>query len=449
MQRSGAHSVLTAPLLTRDAALGAITVLNKGNERDAFDDEDERVLQMLAAGVVIALENARLFEEEQDRRRIAEGLRDMLSVLNANTPLKETLHYIVAQAAHVLDAEAGVIFRLDEAHETIAVEAMAGMPPHLQRPGVMPLMASVANRASLRGEPVTVPDLAADMAAEAHLLDDLAPDARAWLEALADHFGAYISVPFVLERRVHGDITLYYRSPRSFSEEEVSLAVAFGEQASLAAQNAHLRIQAQSNAASEERTRLARELHDAVTQTLFSASLIAEVLPRLWEKSPEQGRQRLEELRELTRGALAEMRTLLLELRPATLTESSLPELLRQLGEAITGRSRLAVSLNIEGQAQLPPRVQVVFYRVAQETLNNITKHAGARHVAISLVCTAQTIALTLADDGRGFDPCAVAPNSLGLSIMRERTSEIGATLHVESVVGEGTTVRCVWPVVS
>src|SRR5690606_33249895 len=155
-------------------------------------------------------------------------------------------------------------------------------------------------------------------------------------------------------------------------------------------------------------------------------SLIAEVAPRLWEKDPEEGRRRLDELRELTRGALAEMRTLLLELRPDTLTESSLPELLRQLSEAVTGRSRLPVALNVQGEPELPPTVPVVFYRVAQEALNNITKHAGANRVDIDLACTPQTIRLTITDDGRGFAQDQIAPNSLGLNIMHERAAEIG-----------------------
>jgi two-component system nitrate/nitrite sensor histidine kinase NarX len=211
-------------------------------------------------------------------------------------------------------------------------------------------------------------------------------------------------------------------------------------------ENAWLRMRAEANAASEERNRLARELHDAVTQTLFSASLIAEVAPRIWEKDPEQGRQRLDELRELTRGALAEMRTLLLELRPATLTESSLPELLRQLAEAVIGRSRLAVELTVEGEGELPPESQVVFYRIAQESLNNITKHADAGNVSIILRFEPQAVSLSVADDGRGFDAADLSPDSLGMGIMRERAAGIGAALTINSSIGEGTEVTCVWP---
>ncbi|HFQ94375.1 MAG TPA: sensor histidine kinase, partial [Anaerolineae bacterium] len=197
-----------------------------------------------------------------------------------------------------------------------------------------------------------------------------------------------------------------------------------------------------------ERSRLARDLHDAVSQTLFSASLIAEALPRLWEKNPAEGRRRLEELRELTRGALAEMRALLLELRPLTLTEFSLEELLRQLAEAAVGRSRLQVDVVAVGEARpLPPNVQVAFYRIAQESLHNVGKHAGANQVTLRLDFQPEAVNLTVEDDGRGFDAQDTPPDSFGLNIMRERAAKISADFHIESEIGQGTRVMITWPV--
>jgi signal transduction histidine kinase len=182
-----------------------------------------------------------------------------------------------------------------------------------------------------------------------------------------------------------------------------------------------------------------------VTQTLFSASLIADVLPRIWERDQEQGRARLEELRELTRGALAEMRTLLLELRPATLTETSLAELLRQLTQAVGGRSRLPIELIIEGERPLPPETQIALYRITQEALNNISKHAGASEVTLNVIFLPRTVNLSIQDNGRGFDPADTRHQSLGLGIMRERAQKIGADLTINSQIGAGTTVavRC------
>jgi signal transduction histidine kinase len=139
------------------------------------------------------------------------------------------------------------------------------------------------------------------------------------------------------------------------------------------------------------------------------------------------------------------MRTLLLELRPATLTESSLDELLQQLATAVTGRSRLEVTVQLEGVARpLEPDIQVVLYRIAQEALNNVVKHAGAGQVRLTLSFTADDVSLTVVDNGRGFDPAAIGRHSLGLGIMRERAAKIGAHLHVDSRIGAGTTVRVV-----
>jgi PAS domain S-box-containing protein len=195
----------------------------------------------------------------------------------------------------------------------------------------------------------------------------------------------------------------------------------------------------------EERSRLARDLHDAVTQTLFSASLIADVLPRLWERNPDEGQRRLQELRELTRGALAEMRTLLLELRPSALVDAELGDLLRQLAESIIGRARVPVALEMEGECDLPAGVKVALYRIAHEALNNVAKHAGASQATVNLRCRPEQVELHVSDDGRGFDPEGIPPESLGLGIMRERAEAIGATLTVESEIGRGTQVVVVW----
>jgi ligand-binding sensor domain-containing protein/signal transduction histidine kinase len=237
-----------------------------------------------------------------------------------------------------------------------------------------------------------------------------------------------------------------------------------------------LNEQSQELAVLEERNRLARELHDAVTQTLFSASLVAEALPATWEKDPHAGQSLLQELRNLCRGALAEMRTLLLELRPAALAESRLEDLLRQLGEAASGREGIPVTVQVEDQAdgihpvdekipiELPADVQIVFYRITQEALNNIVKHARAHQVTVKLCysCDAQvspfpgdeseqlgetrlSVLLSIHDDGRGFDPKQIPHDRLGLGIMQERAQAIGAQFTVESQPGKGTQVTVLW----
>jgi signal transduction histidine kinase/ligand-binding sensor domain-containing protein len=209
-------------------------------------------------------------------------------------------------------------------------------------------------------------------------------------------------------------------------------------------------------AVAAERSRLSRELHDAVTQTLFSASLIAQALPITWERDQEEGRELLNELRQLNRGALAEMRALLLELRPAVLVETKLDDLFNQLAEAIAGREGIPVTAKIDGECTLPPNVHMVVYRIAQEALNNVVKHARASWAEISLSCISvpsargdeeqgKRMKLVVEDDGRGFDPSKVSPDHLGLGIMRERAQSIGATLEIDSKSGHGTQVTLVW----
>jgi PAS domain S-box-containing protein len=203
--------------------------------------------------------------------------------------------------------------------------------------------------------------------------------------------------------------------------------------------------QAQESAASAERNRLARDLHDAVSQTLFSASIIADVLPILWQRNPEEGKRRLAEIRELTRGALAEMRTLLLELRPAALIESDLGALLHQLGESVTGRARIPVSVEVIGKFDLPTDVKITYYRIAQEALNNVVKHSGGTLAKVSLVYGLQAVELSVSDNGKGFDPSIISPDSLGVGIMQERAKNIGASFEVHSEIGAGSRITVVW----
>lgn len=214
----------------------------------------------------------------------------------------------------------------------------------------------------------------------------------------------------------------------------------------VAERTAALKAQYQRQATLEERQRLARDLHDVVSQTLFSASVIAETLPRLWERSPDQVRRGLDELHRLTRGALAEMRALLLELRPEALAQTNLADLLRQLASALAGRTDLELTLAIEPAPALPGEVRLGLYRIAQEALNNVVNHARARRVEIALAALGDGVSLAIRDDGQGFDPDTVRPGRLGLGILGERAAAIGATLAISSAPGAGTEISVAWP---
>jgi PAS domain S-box-containing protein len=210
--------------------------------------------------------------------------------------------------------------------------------------------------------------------------------------------------------------------------------------------------QAERMAVEAERNRIARDLHDAVTQTLFSASLLSEVLPMMWDEDQQEGREMLKELGMLNKGALAEMRTLLLEMRPSTLKDTSYRVLLNQIAEAFRARKGIPVEVNIQGSCELPDEIKLVYYRIAQEAMNNIAKHANAKKVIINFLNwtnggdhSERQISLNVIDDGNGFDNEMVAPENLGLQIMRERAESINAELEIVSKSGLGTSVQLTW----
>ncbi len=252
-------------------------------------------------------------------------------------------------------------------------------------------------------------------------------------------------VPLAIKGRVMGGLSVAHAHSGYFTPHHADLALTVANQAAITMVNAELYQQAQALAALQERQRLAQNLHDAVNQSLFSAGLIAEVLPRLWDRDQDEARRSLEDLRRLTRGAMAEMRALLAELRPSTLTDAELGDLLRLLGNGFTGRTNIPAKVNVEGKGILPAEVQVAIYRVCQEALNNVAKHAQANAVEITLKHEDTGIELRIRDDGRGFDPEKTSSGHYGLDMMRERADAVGARLSVTSQSGKGTDLTIRW----
>jgi PAS domain S-box-containing protein len=232
---------------------------------------------------------------------------------------------------------------------------------------------------------------------------------------------------------------------RDFSADEVRLAETIAGDVAAAVENARLVEGATAAAAAEERNRIARELHDSVTQTMYSVSIVAEALPRLLERNLEEAKRNAAYLRQTTLGALAEMRTLLFELRPGALEKTGLDVLLQQLADVLTGRTRVPVEVTIQGEAELPADVKIGLYRIAQETFNNIARHARATNAWATLRSGPDKAILVIRDNGRGFDPKSIPPEHMGVRIMRERAEEIGAVLTVESQLGDGTEITVEW----
>ena len=374
--------------------------------------------------------------EIERRRQVADGLRDILTVLNSNRSLEDILAHIAAQACRLLYADASAIYRMQEGQGSLTIQASCGLPESYALNTDIPISEATSGLIA-EGQPggseFDLPTNDINFGA-----GDLSP-----LEI--DEYQALLTVPLIIKEETYGSLILYYRNPRRFTSEEIELATSVGDQTALAIENARLRTQVERTAVAAERSRIARDLHDSVTQTLFSASLIAEVLPRLWQRNRSESERRLEELRQLTRGALAEMRTLLLELRPATLIEVELSELLRQLTEAIMGRARVPIALEIQGDVPLHPDVKIAFYHIAQEALNNVAKHARASNASVTLVRTQKWAFLSIKDNGRGFEFEKVTAEHLGLTIMQERAQAIDGLLEIKTKPEQGTEVTVEW----
>jgi len=391
--------------------------------------------------------------ELQRRREIAESMRDIIKMINSNMPLDAFLEQAVELAVQRMEAEASILHKFDFENRQLVYIASYHMPLEfsegyvrsfdtLTTSGTIEYLNVIAQGKPAYGNYPPHPENIADV----EKVDNSPLDLTYQRLAIRKAFAGSLAVPLSVQNSIYGAMVFYYVEPQEFTEEQVQLAMAFADQVSLAIENAQLHAQVEENAILAERNRLARELHDAVTQTLFSTSLIAEVLPRLWERDQAEGLKRLEELRTLTRGALAEMRTLLLELRPSALMDAELNELLRHLANAFAGRSRLPIHLMIEGTPlQLPPQVKITFYRITQEALNNISKHAEASQVEMKLHWLPASVDLSISDDGRGFDPGLVPSERLGVGIMQERAASIGAQFSIHSAPGKGTQLLVSW----
>ncbi len=194
-----------------------------------------------------------------------------------------------------------------------------------------------------------------------------------------------------------------------------------------------------------ERNYIARELHDTVTQTLFSANLIAEVLPKIWEKDPASVMKRLNEVRMLNSVALIEMRALLFDLRPSSFKNEDLEENLKELIKSMAVKTKIAISFEFVKHYCYSYDIELSFYRIAREALNNIAKHSCGTKAKIILSSLADKISLNIEDDGVGFDTEDSSPENLGLIIMSERAKKISAFFNLESEPGKGTKISVVY----
>jgi len=447
---SNVKSILFVPLISNRRTLGVISVADK--IKGELGSEDERLLKMFSSSAIIALDNARLYKEEHDRReeserrgRIAEALRDILRKLNSKTDLPELLNYIVDQSRDLLNATSTMIRKINYEENTVSTEASSNLPEEFSVIQDLPFYSGGSETILKQNKPVVVSNLQDSLGNYLDEAQELSEPQQLWAKAILRYYKSHFIAPLMIDEKLFGTLTFYYENQTQFSEEDIYLGLTLASQVALAIENARLRSQEKEIAIANERNRLARDLHDAVTQTLFSATLIAEVIPRLWKKNMTEGEKRLEELRQLTRGALAEMRTLLLELRPSALKDASFHDLIKQLSEALSGRTRIPVEIEMDEIPEVEEETKIALYRICQEAFNNIAKHADASQVKITITNLHEGCELTIKDDGKGLSEIDIPSNHLGISIMKERAQSIGADIQFVSQPGKGTMVKIYW----
>ena len=382
--------------------------------------------------------------ETERRKQELEALYRADAELHRHLSLDKVLQALVDIAVDILQADKSSLLIWDEAREKLVVRFAQGYQPEtIAEMSFAPDQGTVGRVAST-GKPVAVKDARTDPRVSK----------RATITE-PEGIRSFMQVPIEIGGEVFGVFSADYIQPRAFGQDEKRLFLALAQRAALAIDTAQLHEQSQELAVVEERNRLARDLHDAVTQTLFSSSLIAEALPELWETDQAEGRELLNDLKQLSRGALAEMRTLLLELRPAALAETPLPDLLRQLGDAVTGRTGVPVSMSVDGHCRVPSDLHVALYRIAQEALNNVVKHSHASQVAVELSCIPslddrfgrhpKAVELRVSDNGCGFEPGRIPADRLGLGIIRERALAVGAEIEILTQTDQGTAIVVTW----
>ncbi len=393
-------NIVLAPLIKNDETVGILNIAVDVTEQTKLQQNLERLIA--------------------ERTRELQVLLDVTAAANRSLDLKETLATTLDLIVALVGASRAGVMLLDE--------PTGELIPYSLRP-----VRDVASD-----------DLEKMLSTCRSVLDNgaalyIAPDPE---EGLLEP-GALIPLESRGDRL--GVLVIVGSQGGAFSTAQLALFQSIADQLGVAVENARLFARSEQAAVTAERNRLARDLHDAVTQTLFSSSMIADVLPKIWERNPDEGRRRLEELRQLTRGALSEMRTLLVELRPAALADTDLGDLLEHQVNAFIARTRLQVRFERSVSYNPPVEVKEAFYRIAQEAFNNIARHAEAAQVRVRLDGEPGKMDLTIQDDGVGFDAQTLEHEGLGLGIMRERARSIGSRLEVASRPGRGTRLHLNW----
>jgi PAS domain S-box-containing protein len=376
-----------------------------------------------------------LEERVEERTRELTTLLEVSHNVASTLELKPLLGLILGQLRKMVDYMGAAVYTLDgEEPELLdyagplTQERYKDLPRQMKQVGVFV-------EAIRTHEPVIIADVWGDSPLARNVQGVFGDDLRVGYV----HLRSWMGIPLMVKERVVGLISFTHSEPNYFTPRHARLALAIGNQAAVAIENARYYEQAQGIAALEERQRLARELHDSVSQAIFSISLHASTASTLLTRNPDKVAEPIDHIRSLAQAAMAEMRALIFELRPESLENEGLVAALTKQVAATRVRHYLDVSAQLCAEPDLPLDVKEAIYRIAQESLHNIVKHARASRIDISLNCEDGFVTLELQDNGVGFDTSGQFPGHLGLHSMRERATRFGGTFTIESSRGHGT----------
>jgi signal transduction histidine kinase len=370
--------------------------------------------------------------KEVERNVFAEALLDTVLAINSSLALNQVLERILSNVGKVVAYEyVGILLVVGDKAEVVG---MQNGTKHSQK---MKELAGI--RFSIHADEhlrYMFQSHASCIIPELKRLPD-------WIDAsVMKSGGAFLGSPVILDNEVIGFLCVFNSKKEFFTPLHAQQLITFANQAGIAINNARLYEQAQSAAVLRERQRMAQELHDAVTQDLFAASTFADLLPRAIVQKPHAITQYAAKISELIRRAVEQMRMILIELHPDTLTTTRLEILLQQLCDIFSRQTGIPVQFQSNTKIILEEQAQIAAYRIAQEALHNINKHAGATQVTVALHHTDQYLTLTIQDNGSGFNQDAIMEIQFGVRGMRERAETIHADLSIESKTGLGTKIR-------
>ena len=406
-----------------------------------------------ADGALVAIEGFitdvtnRVQARQQLEQRVEERTRELATLLDVSSTVASTLELdpllelVLDQLRVVVEYSGAVLYTLD-GDELVLVRARISNLD-LRDDDVRGARFPTDDSSPLwdlirRRQPVIIDDVWG----ESDLARACRDAAGARFETVARNVRSWLAVPLAHKERILGMLTLSSREPGFYTRRHADLATALASQAALAIENARLYEQAQGAAALEERQRLARELHDSVSQALYGIGLGAAAVRSWLETDPTRAIEPTDYVISLAEAGLAEMRALIFELRPESLAEEGIVAALEKQAASLRARHALDVVADLGDEPAVDLEAKEVFYRIAQEALHNTVKHAQASRVELRLAATEAGIELMIADDGRGFEPAADFPGHLGLRSMRERIERLGGTLSIASAPGTGTRIR-------